>query len=246
MKLICLGSSSRGNCFLLDNGSEALMLECGVPFQEVMKAINFNVSRIVGCLISHEHTDHSKYWQKVLDNQIPIYCSSGTASVLTLSFAHIHCINNCTTFRLGSFLVQPFETIHDAKEPLGFLIYHQECGSVLFATDTCYLKNRFKGLNNIMLECNYRQDILDSNMRAGRITSPQRKRIVYSHMSYNTCLETLLANDLSKVNNIVLLHLSDGNSSEKEFKEGIQRATGKRVTVADHGLVIENFNKTPF
>ena len=37
MKLIVLGSSSNGNCYILDNGNEALIIEAGIRFQEVKK-----------------------------------------------------------------------------------------------------------------------------------------------------------------------------------------------------------------
>lgn len=55
MELICLGSSSSGNCYLLNSESECLVLEAGLPFKEVKKALDFNVSKIQGVVISHEH-----------------------------------------------------------------------------------------------------------------------------------------------------------------------------------------------
>jgi hypothetical protein len=64
-------------------------------------------------------------------------------------------------------------------------------------------------------------------------------------MSLDTCIKTLKANDLSLVNNIVLIHLSDSNSNEIEFKKEVKQATGKTVTVANNGISID-FNKTPF
>jgi hypothetical protein len=64
-------------------------------------------------------------------------------------------------------------------------------------------------------------------------------------MSFETCREELLANDLRAVNSIVLIHLSDLNSNADEFREGIREATGKTVYIAQKGMKIE-FNKTPF
>jgi phosphoribosyl 1,2-cyclic phosphodiesterase len=144
----------------------------------------------------------------------------------------------------GEYRIIPFDVKHDVK-CFGFLIHHEEAGTVLFATDTFYLRHTFAGLNNILIECNYRRDILDENTRSGKISAVQRNRVLQSHMSYDTCLETLLANDLSAVNNIVLIHLSDDNSNAEEFRSGIHAATGKTVHIARKGLNIE-FNKTPF
>ncbi len=244
MELKILGSSSASNCYILDNGSEALVIECGVTFNDVKKAMNFDISRIQGCLLSHEHGDHSKYAHKFLEAHIPVFTSKGTSE-------HIISTNKPTVvsvgevFNVGKFKIQAFDVQHDCAEPFGFLIYHPETGMILFATDTYYLKYTFPNLNNILVECNYHIDILESNIESGQISSFRKKRTVTSHMSYDTCVETLLANDLSAVNNIVLIHLSDANSDASRFKKGIKEVTGKNVHVADKGMIL-NFNKTPF
>lgn len=55
MKLKVLGSSSVGNCYLLENDTECLVVEAGVPIMETKKALDFNVRKIQGVVISHEH-----------------------------------------------------------------------------------------------------------------------------------------------------------------------------------------------
>ena len=46
MELKILGSSSKGNCYLLDNGNDCLMIECGIPFKDVQKAVNFGIWKV--------------------------------------------------------------------------------------------------------------------------------------------------------------------------------------------------------
>jgi phosphoribosyl 1,2-cyclic phosphodiesterase len=247
MELIVLGSSSKGNGYILksDNG-ECLLIEAGVPLKDVKKALDFNISGIVGCLVSHEHGDHAKYVQKYIDARIVVCMSDGTAGALKLSRNHWNNeIIAGASFNISKYKVIAFSIEHDAAEPFGFLIQHPEMGTTLFATDTYYLANTFKGLNNIMIECNYRLDILEENIKAGNIHPAQRDRVLQSHMSYDTCVSTLLANDLSAVNNIVLIHLSEGNSNAEEFRNGITEATGKTVHIAEKGMSL-NFTKTPF
>lgn len=247
MELTVLGSSSKGNAYIIQNQAEAIILECGVPFMEVKKALSFNISKVVGCLCTHEHSDHSGYLKDVLKARIPVYMSAGTNRKACPENAHFlpFLCEAGVKFKIGNFTVLPFNVKHDCEEPLGFYIKHRETGNVLFATDTFYLPNTFAGLNNILLECNYRMDLLQQNIEAGRIPAALRDRTLQSHMSFDTCKEALLANDLTKVNNIVLLHLSDGNSNADEFKRDIHQATGKRVHVADKGLKIK-LNRTPF
>lgn len=247
MRLIVLGSSSSGNGYLLDNGSECLMIECGVPFADVQRSVDYDINRIGGVLISHEHGDHAKYVGQCLSARIQVYCSAGTAKALHIADApQVHTMDECGIYTIGNFKVQPFNVQHDAAEPFGYLIYHPECGMVLFATDTYYLHYTFDGLNNILLECNYQQEILEENIASGLVPSILRQRTMQSHMELTTCCDTLLANDLTKTNNIVLIHLSANNSNATHCQDVIHQATGKAVTIAHKGLVIENFNVTPF
>ena len=247
MELKILGSSSAGNCYVFDNGKEALVVEAGVPFNEVKKAVDFDISRIVGCLVSHEHGDHAKSVWQFVEARVSVYGSQGTIETFgTLEKRQkLYVLPENGYTKFGNFTVLPFSVKHDAVDPLGFLIHHPETGNVLYATDTYYLEYTFKGLNNVLIECNYRMNILEANVAAGYVPKAQRDRTLQSHLSYHTCRETLLANDLRAVNNIVLIHLSDGNSNAREFRNGIAEATGKTVWVADKGMIL-SLNKCPF
>ena len=138
-----------------------------------------------------------------------------------------------------------FDVKHDAAEPLGFLIEHSDCGKVLFLTDTNYCEYTFKGLNNIIIEANFSKEIIDRKFGSESGMEFLRNRILKSHFSLENCKDMLSANDLTQVNNIVLIHLSDSNSDEKQFHKEVSELTGKNVTVANNGMKI-NFNKTPF
>lgn len=248
MRLIVLGSSSSGNGYLLQSETtgEVLAIEAGVKLSEVKKALGFDISHIVGCAISHEHGDHAKQIVRYLHAGIDCYLSLGTGEALGWARTWgVHTLRPMQRTQIGSFEILPFPVQHDAAEPFGYLIKHEECGTVLFATDTYYIKYRFDGLSNWLIECNYRQDILERNCEAGLIDPKRRDRTIKSHMSYETCLETLKANDLTRTNNIVLVHMSSDNSNAREFAEGISAATGKNVVVARKGLIID-FNKTPY
>jgi len=244
MKLKVLGSSSKGNSYILESESQVLVIEAGIRLSEVKKAIGFDVNKIVGVLVSHEHGDHAAYINDFTKSAIDVYCSRGTA--LNFNVTHrLHKVASGTMIQIGEFKVLPFDVVHDAAEPFGFLINHPESGNILFLTDTFYSEFTFRDLNNIILEVNYDLAILEANIRSGRLNPSIRNRIVTSHMSLQTAKELLSANDLSKVNNIVLIHLSDGNSNTADFKREIEGATGKTITVADSGTEIF-LNKTPF
>lgn len=243
MKLKVVGTGSKGNCYILENDNEALLIECGVSFSEIQKAIDFNISKIVGCIVTHEHQDHARAIREVAKSGINVYATKGTLSALGV-FGYRYIVLY-EVEKIGNFKIMSFDVNHDAAEPCGFLIHHKDTGNVLFLTDTFYSRHTFKNLNNIIIEANYSKKIIDAKVKSGALPEFLRNRILKSHMSLETCIELFQANDLQAVNNIVLIHLSDGNSNETVFKNDVQAATGKSVTVASNGLEME-FNKTPF
>jgi phosphoribosyl 1,2-cyclic phosphodiesterase len=66
-----------------------------------------------------------------------------------------------------------------------------------------------------------------------------KKRVFQSHFEFENVKEFLKINNLKEVRNIVLLHLSDGNSNEELFKREIERITNKSVFIADADLEID-------
>jgi len=229
MNLHILSSSSKGNGYILQNDSEALIIEAGVRLSEVKKALGWNLGKVAGCLLSHVHGDHSKYVREYLNAGIDLFTSRGTIEALGETNHRLHAVTAQSMNFLGMFRVKPFLVEHDCIEPFGFLLQHPECGKVLFATDTGYLEYLFDGLSNIIIEANYSDNILDANIRSGRTPAIVRKRVLGYHMELGVLLDFFNANDLREVNNIVLIHLSDGNSDAEQFRQAVALSPGKQV-----------------
>lgn len=245
MQLKIVGTGSSGNCYILENEKEALIIELGLNFSKIKEVLNFDLSKVVGAIISHCHGDHAKGMKQVLDNGIECYSSQGTFQSLNINHHNAKIIKSKQAFQIGNFKILPFNVHHDVAEPLGFLIDHEETGRCLFVTDTTYIDYTFPNLNNIIIEANYCEDIIKEKLGSTWQGEFLKNRILKSHMSLNTCRDTLLANDLSQVQKIVLIHLSDSNSDERKFKKVIEEATGKIVHVANNNQILE-FNKNPF
>jgi phosphoribosyl 1,2-cyclic phosphodiesterase len=246
MNLKIIGTGSRGNAYLLENEQEALLIECGVSIKEIKKALDFNLKKVVGCIVTHEHKDHSKSFDDVMRLGITTYTGFKTTTLLNPdNFHNSMTIASKETVKIGNFKVMAFDVKHDAVEPLGFLIEHPDCGKVLFLTDSYFCEYTFKGLHNVIIEANYSKEIIDRKFGPESGKEFLRNRILQSHFSLDNCKDMLSANDLAQVNNIVLIHLSDSNSDEAQFKKEVEELTGKNVTVANNGMIIP-FNKTPF
>lgn len=233
MDIQVLASSSSGNCYRISDGKTSLLLECGIPFKEIQKKLSFKLHEIDGCLVTHEHLDHAKSVMELLKSGIDVYMSCGTAKSFEHDFFKTTNIKALGQFKVGTFEVLPFDVQHDAIDPLGFVLYSTVTKEkLLFATDTYYIKYQFPKLNYIMVECNYAIDILKANFEAGKLTAALKGRLLQSHFELSNVKKFLQANDLSKVKEIYLLHLSSGNSDEGRFKREIQELTGKPVIIA--------------
>ncbi len=236
IKIQVIGSSSSGNCYRISDGHTPLLLEAGIPLARVKKAINFELSAICGCLVTHCHLDHFKAVHDLLKAGVDCYMSWGTAEAKCLTTKGVmnhHRARVCQggkQFAIGTWLIMPFATVHDCPESLGFLLQSRETGEkVLFATDTAYLPNRFNGLTHIMVECNYDEMSLQESVNKGSISMAQYNRIIATHFGLDNVVEFLQANNLTALREVHLLHLSDLNSNKQLMVETIQRLTGVPV-----------------
>ena len=240
MILRILGSSSSGNCYLLENETECLMIECGIPIKEVKKAMNFNMRKIVGCIASHRHNDLIGHLKEVLECGIPIYTNDETVEAVEVIYGELlHGVPEKKPFMLGNFKITPFYVPHDNTPCFAYQIYHEEIGKLLFLTDLEYCKYRFKDVSQILVEANYSKDIINQD-------NPNFEHVARGHMELNTTLGFLSTNANPSLMNVVLLHLSDSNSNSEYFSQKVKEiVTSASVYVADKGMEIE-LNKEPF
>lgn len=232
MNITVIASGSSGNAYRISDGTTVLLLDAGIPLKVIQRALDFRVRDLSGCLITHEHGDHVKAAGDLAKAGVDIYTSRGTITASRLAGHRIKPIEALKEIQIGTFAVLPFDVQHDAKEPLGFLLTSRATGEkLLYFTDTYYLKYRFEGLTHIMGECNYSMDIIEENVEKGYIPAELVPRLVKSHMSLDHFLELLRKNDLRKVKQIYLLHLSNNNSNAERFRAEVQKATGTEVYV---------------
>ena len=227
MKFESFASSSAGNAYAVSDEQTTLLLECGLTYKKLQKAVGFDLSKFDACLVTHCHADHSKCVNDLIKRGMPVYMSYGTAEKLGVESVEI--IESMQQFNVGSLDCIPFAVFHDAAEPLGFLIKSRIDGDVLaFATDTVNLRYKFPGLNILAIEANYDRKILD---RCEKLPEKVRHRITNSHMEIETLCDYLRSLDLSECREIHLLHLSDAMSDEGGFMRKVLWSIPKGIEV---------------
>lgn len=247
MELKVVGSSSNGNCYILRNKEECLVIEVGFEFKKISKALDFNIRNVKAFIVSHNHGDHARGIKGAIDTGLPVVVSSGTAIATGIDKeSNCKIIKHGETMSFGNFQVMAFDVKHDAEEPIGFLIRHPETGLICFITDSFYVPYKFPNVNHFIVEANYKSDFLDKNYENGILDEKTYNRTKSSHMSIDTCIDFLLANDLSEVVSIILIHLSPRNSNSDEFKTRVIEETGCTTYIARPNLVINNFELNLF
>jgi phosphoribosyl 1,2-cyclic phosphodiesterase len=232
MDIQIYASGSSGNLYKISDGTTSLLLECGLSISQIRKHLCFRLSEVDACLVTHEHGDHAKAVKEIMNAGIDLYLSQGTKKALGIDSHRVMVIKPKEPVEINSFIVFPFDTEHDAAEPLGFVLQSKVTGErLLYATDTYYIKYQFPGLTQILIECNYSFDILAQNIQEGIIPVPLKNRILHSHFSLDNVKGFLRANDLSKVKEIYLIHISKDNGYPERFQKEIQELTGKQVYI---------------
>jgi ribonuclease BN (tRNA processing enzyme) len=217
MELKVIGSGSDGNCYVLENEMECLVIEAGVNDSKIKEGIGFQINKVVGCIISHCHGDHAGYADKI----------------------EKMCINTFKPYKnysrkevLGGFTIYPFHLPHDVDN-YGFVIQHKDVGTMLYLTDFEYCKNTFKKLNpsTILIAANYDETKIDKE-------SVNFSHVVNGHSSIQTTCRFLEANNNPMLQNVILCHLSNDNANGDDFIAKAKEIVYCDVTVARKGMEI--------
>lgn len=213
MKLTVLNSGSSGNCYLLEIENEILILDLGVSLKEVKKELNFDLSKIVGCYVSHFHNDHSKFRKEYEPLGVDI-------------FAPYDGNKNRVNAQIGGFTLQAFSVPHGDTPNWGLLGKHKNGESFIYITDYSYTQYLFSGyrINHFLVECNWQTKYVD-------VTSENFRHKIADHCSLETCKKFIEANLTDNTQSVILCHLGQESTDPKECVEEIEKVVKSYVFV---------------
>lgn len=215
LTLKCLGSGSDGNCYLLsDENGKTLILDCGINVKDVKVALNFNLSGIVGVVISHGHSDHFKYYKDFSN----MGCEVFTPHIKDKIRQNVECY---------PYSVQSFRLPHGESNSFGFLIRHIPTKeTLLYMTDFEYCQYVFKAckINHYLIECNYQVQYVDFD-------APNKAHKLMGHCSLDTCKTFLKTNYTYDMQNVILCHLGKGSTNPCECVAEVEKVLNPNVFV---------------
>lgn len=252
MRLCSIASGSSGNCIFAGSDHTSLLIDAGISGKRIefgLNEIDLTTAQMDGILVTHEHSDHIKGLGVIArKHKIPIYATAGTIEAMKNAgslgkmpegiFHEIRANEPCV---INDIVVYPFQISHDAAEPVGFRLEHED-QKIGIATDMGeydeYIIENLQNLDALLLESNH-----DVNMlQVGRYPYYLKRRILgnrghLSNESAGRLLCRLLHDNLKK---ILLGHLSQENNYEALAFETVC----SEVTMGDNPYKAADFDIT--
>lgn len=230
-----VGSGSKGNTYIIEAGGEHLLLDLGCKWSDILEVLNHDISSTYS-LCTHRHQDHSKSIPNALKSQTPVFSNQDVAE----KFQGVKALQPKKRYKIGNFTVMPLEVEHNSPN-FSYIIEHEEIGKLIYATDLTHFPYKVKGVNHLLIEANNSEDIIIDHLCDNEVIRSMSE----NHMEINETIKAIRDNISSDLNNIILCHLSDGQSDEKLFKQLIFDEFGFMPYVAEKGLEV-TINKEEF
>ncbi len=232
MRFASLGSGSRGNATLVEEGSTTLLIDCGFSSREIKRRLarlGKQPEDLTAILITHEHADHiGGVGPMARRYQLPVWMSHGTWLQQSCGvLPRVKRFNSHQAFAIDGIRIEPFPVPHDAREPCQFVFgngQHRlglltDCGSV-----TTHIQHKLSGCDALLLECNHDSDMLQNGSYP--LSLKQRVAGRLGHLSNGQAAGLLRGIDVSALRHIAAMHLSEQNNSITQVTESIGLALG--------------------
>jgi len=227
LRFASLGSGSRGNATLIEQGSTLLMIDNGFsPRQAVtrLQRLDRQPEQLSAILVTHEHSDHCAGAEKLaIKYGIPLWASHGTA--MAIGATSYQCFDSHLAFEIGSIGITPVAVPHDAREPTQF-VFCADGFKLGVLTDTGsitpHIRDAYSGCHGLLLECNYDHEMLMTGVYPPALK--QRVAGDWGHLSNQQAADLLTELDLSVLRHLVLGHISEKNNQPQLAQQAILNA----------------------
>lgn len=242
MKVVVLGSGSKGNCTYLETKNTKVLIDAGLSVLQIRSRLRnqgIEFSNLDAVFITHEHSDHIRELVSILSKtKATLYIEENSYVEANyklrgnlVHFPHAF-IKPDHKYSVGDISVVPIKLSHDTVCCLGYLMKELNTDeNISFAsiTDTGYIDKKYykilSFIHTILIESNHDPEMLLNSGRPwfliNRILSDN------GHMSNAQCVKHLKSIISEHNKNIILGHISEEcndydlayNYCLNEFKE---------------------------
>ena len=227
MRFSVFASGSKANCTFIEAGSTRILIDCGLSCRQTegrLRAAGIDPNSLDAILITHEHYDHVRGLETFARRwDIPVLANTATSHGLRGVTCDRHFVTG-REFCVGTLTIAPVSIVHDAAEPVGFVI---EGGGFRFGqfTDlgkvTPLVQAMAARLDALVLESNHDRELL----WACDYPWPLKQRIAspYGHLSNHEAGELLGTVAHSGLQRVVLGHISENSNTPDHARAAAQR-----------------------
>lgn len=225
MQLKVVNTGSHGNCYVLESNGRKILLDLGVRWKDVQRAIDFDITSVDGALITHGHSDHSISVSQAVHNAIPCY---GNAEKCTL-------LPDRTWTDISGWKVLPIPIHHANNDgtdcPNQAFVIQRDRQRLLYMQDWQFCRYKLTNLriNHFVIGINYTEIPEGEN----------RDHVLHGHASLDTAKGFLLINMTDGMKSVIATHLSGSNADSEEIYQTLTDITpdGCLVGIAEKGKV---------
>lgn len=231
MRFASLGSGSRGNATVVEEGSTRILVDCGFSVAETerrMARLGCHPRGLSAILVTHEHGDHLRGVAGLSRRYgTPVWATAGTSGFLRGSGHRLELFTALDTFAVGDLQIQPFAVPHDAREPCQFVI--GDGGRRLgILTDTGsttpHIQAMLDRCDGLLLECNHDLDLLAHGPYSAALKARVAGR--HGHLSNDQAAQLLAGLDGSRLQHLVAAHLSEQNNHPDRARAALAGVLG--------------------
>ena len=220
---------------LVECGDTRVLVDAGFPRRTLARrlgVIGVAPGSICACLITHEHTDHTRGAALAAAKWgWSLHATDGTiANSPELDDTHVQRFSPGETIAIGRADVTPVRVSHDATEPVGFVITDRESGAraaIVYdlGTATDSLRKAMRDVDVLVLEANQCEIML----RDGPYPPFLQRRIASrtGHLSNRAAAALCAESAHANLGYLVLAHLSEHNNDHDVAMTAVSRAVAR-------------------
>jgi phosphoribosyl 1,2-cyclic phosphodiesterase len=234
MRFALLGSGSRGNATLVEEGRTRLLIDCGFSVRETerrMARLACSPEELTAILVTHEHNDHlAGVGALARKYRLPVWLTAGTEAAGRKRLGELpqrEWLNCHSALAIGDIALQPFPVPHDAREPCQFVFGNGDKRLGLLTDtgrSTQHIEQQLDGCDALILESNH-----DPQMLAEGPYPPSLQARVggaLGHLSNGQAASILSHIDSGALQHLVAAHLSEKNNRPELAVEALSGALG--------------------
>ncbi len=255
MRVAVLGSGSRGNALLVEAEGTRLLVDAGFSARDLahrMESLDVSPGSLAGIVITHDHADHTRGMGVFARRHgTPLYLTRGTREACAKLLTGAEVLREYRAgvpFRVGAVEVEPFITVHDAREPVGIALVDDATGSRLgvatgLGRPTAGIRHALARCEILVLEANHDAVLLQEAPYPWNVKA--RIRSSHGHLSNRAAAQFARELFHDGLLAVVLAHLS-GESNRPELAQRVVGSALREVGYRGVVKVAEQDTPLPF